>query len=50
MNVLVKFLIVTDNKDSDLVLHCKGTESIYDIQNKIENRINKLVKIKYIKF
>ena len=50
MNVLVKFLIVTDNKDSDLVLHCKGTESISDIQNVIENRINKIIKVKFIKF
>lgn len=50
MSVLVKFLIVEDNKDLDLVLICDGTESIYDIQNIIENKVNKIIKIKYVKF
>ena len=50
MSILVKFLIVDDNRDSDLVLQCEGTESISDIQNIIENKINKIIKVKYIKF
>lgn len=50
MYVLVKFLMVGDNRDSDLILQCVGTESISDIQNIIEGKMNKLIKIKYIKF
>lgn len=50
MNVLVKFLVVEDNVNSDLVLICKGNESVNDIKNTIEGKINTIIKIKYIKF